>query len=420
MKRIFGLIGCVTAVSVLCAETVSMSSAPSKTVYLKDGTEVTLQAKYDVDVKVERPAEQRPRVAALMVKNATGKAEFDRAAKRLGSQIAAQIVGADVEIIDVEDTVFSIDARREVDGSGRPVATQEERIKGDSSRIRLAENAGADYLLTVTLEKFTKNTRRLRDRRFGAAADGSGAQIVNEIYKVTGSYRVADVYSGSAFDGGVLQAQTTLRKTAATELELGEFADGLEEELAAEMAAVIREKAPTWREASLEKSGIPVSFTVLAYDLNNKPIYLPMLKEDSSIVNERVAAEVAATVEIDGVARGTTGCTVRLARGMHQVRFSRVGYDDLTMTVVPSEGLSLTVNLRMTEQEYARVKDSIAFMHRLTMEREINQAEVVEREGHAKMLEQSGIQVKADKLPDVIGVPGVVPVVPVMQNWISR
>lgn len=419
MKRMLGFLCSLSFSALLCAETVALTGEPSKTVYLKDGTEVTLRAKYDVDVKVERPVEPKPRVVALMVKNATGKTEFDTASRRLASQVAAQIVGSDVEVIDVEDTVFAIESRREYAEDGRPLPTQAERLKGDSSRIRLAENAGADYLLTVTLETFTKNTRRLRDRRFGAAADASGAQIVNEIYKITASYRVADVYSGSAFDGGVLQAQTAVRKTAFTEMEFGEYAGGLEEEIASEMAGVIREKAPLWREASLEKSGIPVSFTVLAYDMNNKPIYLPMVKQDNSILNDRIPAEVAATVEVDGVARGTTGCTLRLSRGMHQVRFSRTGYDDLTLTVVPSEGLSLTVNLRMTDREYARLKDSISFMHRLTMERELSQAEVAERLGHAKMLEQSGMMINADKLPDVVGTPAV-PVLPVMQNWISR
>lgn len=419
MKRLIGMVCGAALAAGLCAETASLSGEPSKTVYLKDGTEVTLRAKYDVDVKVERPAEPKPRVVALMVKNATGKAFFDTASRRLASQVAAQIAGADVEVIDADDTVFAIDSRREFAEDGRPLPTQAERLKGDSSRIRLAENAGADYLLTVTLETFTKNTRRLRDSRFGAAADDSGAQIVNEVYKLTGSYRVADVYSGSSFDGGVLRAQTSVRKTASADLEFGEYADGLEEELASEMAGVIRTKAPAWREASLEKSGFPVSFTVLAYDMNNKPIYLPMVKQDNTILNDRVPAEVAALVEVDGVARGTTGCTLRLSRGMHQVRFSRIGYDDLTMTVVPSDGLALTVNLRMTDKEYARVKDSVEFMHRLTMARELNQAEVEERLGHAKMLEQSGMLIKADKLPDVVGTP-VVPAVPVMQNWISR
>ena len=51
-------------------------------------------------------------------------------------------------------------------------------------------------------------------------------------------------------------------------------------------------------------------------------------------------------------------------------------------------------------------------MHRLTLEREQSQASVAERLGHAKMLEQSGFRVMADKLPDTVGVP-VVPAWPV-------
>lgn len=394
------------------AEAVSVAAEPVS-VQLKDGTELTIQAAYDVEVKAQKPAEQKPRIVALMVKNATGEKAFDPICKELSSQVGSQIVGAEVEIIDVDDSVFAMEARREVSEAGNPLPTADERLKGDTARMHLAANAGADYLMTVTLDKLTKNTRRIKDRRLGKAADATGAQVVNDIYKISASYRVADVYTSSAFDGGTVRAQTSVRKTASTELELGDFADGLEEQLADELASVIREKAPQWREAALEKSGIPVTFKVLAYDMNNKPIYLPNLKQDGAILNERIPAEVAATVEVDGIARGSTGCTMRLSRGVHKVRFHREGYDDVTLSVVPSEGLQLTVNLRMTEKEYARVKDSVEFMHRLTVERELSQAEVAERLGHAKMLEQSGFQIQADKLPEVMGMP-------VLIDWIQK
>ena len=65
----------------------------------------------------------------------------------------------------------------------------------------------------------------------------------------------------------------------------------------------------------------------------------------------------------------------------------------------------------MTPAEYARVKDSIEFMHRLTMEREQNMAAVEERKGHATMLEQSGFRVTTDRLPETI-------VTPVMNGWL--
>lgn len=402
MKRSLCLFYGMVAASILCAEKVTATADPVS-LRLKDGTELKVQAAYDVEVKAQKPAEPRAHVVALMVKNITGKKEFDKVCKVLASQVGAQIAGANVEVIDMDDAVFAMASRREYDEKGRALPTQDEKLKGDTSRMHLAANAGADYLLTVTLDRFTKNVRRLRDRRFGKATDNSDVQIVNEIYKISASYRIADVYTGSAFDGGTLQAQISMRKTAFTDEEFGEYADGLEEELAAAMAEEIREKAPAWREASLEKSGIPVSFTVLAYDMNNKPIYLPALKQDNSILNDRIPTEVAATVEVDGVARGTTGCTLRLSRGVHKVRFSREGYDDVTMSVVPSEGLALSVNMRMTDEEYNRVKDSIQFMHDLTIEREQSQAEMAQRLGHAKMLEQSGLQIKADKLPDVVG-----------------
>lgn len=402
MKRSLYLFYGMVAASILCAEKVTATADPVS-LRLKDGTELKVQAAYDVEVKAQKPAEPRAHVVALMVKNITGKKEFDKVCKVLASLVGAQIAGANVEVIDMDDAVFAMESRREYDEKGRALPTQDEKLKGDTSRMHLAANAGADYLLTVTLDRFTKNVRRLRDRRFGKATDNSDVQIVNEIYKISASYRIADVYTGSAFDGGTLQAQISMRKTAFTDEEFGEYADGLEEELAAAMAEEIREKAPAWREASLEKSGIPVSFTVLAYDMNNKPIYLPALKQDNSILNDRIPTEVAATVEVDGVARGTTGCTLRLSRGVHKVRFSREGYDDVTMSVVPSEGLALSVNMRMTDEEYNRVKDSIQFMHDLTIEREQSQAEMAQRLGHAKMLEQSGLQIKADKLPDVVG-----------------
>lgn len=414
MKKGMFFVCSLLAASVACAENVSVIAEPV-TVQLKDGTELTVQAEYDVAVKVQKPEEPKPRIVALMVKNATGEKAFDQVCRVLSSQVGSQIAGANVEVIDVEDAVFAMEARREYSEDGKPLPTTDERLKSDTSRMHLAANAGADYLMTVTLDKLTKNTRRIRDSRFGKAADRSGAQIVNDIYKISASYRVADVYSSSAFDGGTLRAQTTVRKTATTELELGDFADGIEEQLADELASVIREKAPQWREASLEKSGIPVTFTVVAHDMNNKPIYLPAMKQDNSILNDRIPTGVAATVEVDGVARGTTGCTLRLSRGMHKVRFSRIGYDDVTMTVVPSEDLQLTVSMRMTDKEYARVKNSIEFMHRLTMEREKSQAEVAERIGHAKMLEQSGLKVDVDKLPDVVG-GGVSTFV----DWISK
>ena len=409
MKSVLGILLGAAALS-LQAETVKATSEPT-TLQLKDGTELKVQATYDVEVKAQKPAEPLRRKVAIFVDNLTNEAAFNQACDVIRSQLAAQVSSDEVEIIDATHAAYTINPTNDVreDGSIKP--SREAALKADSSYLHLAENMGADYMLMISLDRFTKNTQRIKDRRFGKAVDASGAPIVNDIYKISGSYTISDVYSGSAFDGGTVKAQFSSRKTANLETEFGTFADGLEEELVEKMAAEIRQKAPAWREASLAKSGIPVTFKVLAYDMNNKPIYLPAITQDNSILNDRIPSEVAALVEVDGGAKGTSGGTVRMSRGIHQGRISRVGYEDVTMTVVPSDGLCLTVSLMMTEKEYARVKDSIEFMHRLTLEREAGSAEVAERLGHAKMLEQSGFQIKADKLPDMIGTP-------VLTEWI--
>ena len=401
MKVFWSLLLGVTALT-LHAETATATAEPVS-LLLKDGTQLTVSATYDVSVAAQKPAEAPRRKAALFVQNVTREAALDQVCKVIAAQLGAQVAGTEVEILNASHAVHAMDPTT----GGAQQAT----LEGNTSMLRLAENMGADYALIVSLDRFSKNTQRIKDRRFGKAADGSGASIVNEVYKVSGSYTITDVYSGSAFDGGTLKAQKSIRQTSTVENDFGSYADGLEEELVTKMAAEIRQKSPTWREASLAKSGIPVTFKAIAYDLNNQPIYLPMLSEENAIRNTRMPSEVAATIEVDGVAKGTSGCTIRMSRGLHNVRIRREGYEDVTMTVVPSDGLSLTVGLMMTAREYARVKDSIEFMHNLTVEREQSQATVVERLGHAKMLEQSGFLVKTDKLPDVI-------TTPVMTEWI--
>lgn len=410
MKALFGWCLALTAAASLSAETVAATAEPV-TLQLKDGTELKVQAAYEVEVNAQKPAEPPRRKVALFVDNCTGEAAFSQACEVFRAQLAAQVAGAEVEILDAASSVYAIAPRKEQRTDGTEAVSRDERLNADTSRLRLAEHMGADYLLVLSLDRFSKNVQRLRDKRFGKAIDASGTVLANEVYKISGSYTVSDVYSGSAFDGGKVTAQRAVRQSAGLETEFGTYADGLEEDLAEKMAALIRKKSPAWREASMEKSGIPVNFKVLAYDMNNKPIYLPAVAQDNSILNDRIPSEIAATVEVDGIARGTSGCTVRMSRGIHSVRISRPGYDDVTLAVVPSEELTLTVSLRMTPAEYARVKDSIEFMHRLTMEREQNMAAVEERKGHAKMLEQSGFRVTTDRLPETI-------VTPVMNEWL--
>lgn len=389
---------------------------------LADGSEVTIEAKYKVDVKAKAPADPLRRRMAIFVKNTAGP-QFDTAAQRLCTQVSAQAAGSDFEIIDYTETVTAIRPLLEGVQSAESVAqldktevlykmienfygkaagstaggrnaTQDEKLLANTSFTRLAENMSADYVMMLSLDRFSKTTKTLRDKHITGA-------VVNEIYKITGTYKVLDTYSGSAIGGGTVNAQRAVRQTAGSTIQFDDYGDGLEEDLAQNIVTNMKDNAQKWRLASLKSSGIKVTFVVTAYDMNNKPIYLPKYEGANNIVTDRIPATIAANIEIDGVTKGSTTCTIPLSSGLHKVRLSRPGYDDVAMTITPSEGLQIAVNLRMTEGEYARIKDTISFMQQLTIQRELSQAEVKRIEGHAKMLEQSGFRIDAKSLPNI-------------------
>lgn len=406
----------------------SVVSGKPRTVTLPDGTVVTMETTTEtvtrskVDVKAAVPEKPRRRRTAIFVTNNTEK-RFDAALARIRSELAAQITGGELEVMDYREVVAAIAPLQEgmqtADGIGQTDrtetlyakigamfgqatgksadgrnATQDEKLLANTSFTRLAGNMGADYVLMVSLDRFSKSRRTLRSKHL----DGP---VVNELYTITSSYKALDAYSGQALGGGTLRTKKAVRQTEGARVEFDDYADGLEEELVEQMAGEILEKAPGWREASIRASGVPVTFVATAYDMNNKPIYLPRYGGKADILFDRAPASLAATVEIDGVARGATQCTVPVGPGMHKVRFLRPGYDSVALTISPKSEMTMSVSLRMSEAEYARVKDSIAFFHRLTVERDLSQAQVKRLEGEAKLLEKSGIRIDAKEIPTI-------------------
>lgn len=385
MKKLWMAL-CLISVCAWAAE--ESGSVEPKTITLDDGSQITLQTDYKVTLKQKVNPRPQVRKMAVFIKNTAGE-QFNAAVDRLRTQITAQCAGSNIEIMDYTETVMAIAPMADPD---KP--TDDAKLLANTSITRLAENMGADYVLVLSLDRFSKNVKTLKNKYLRGP-------IKNEIYKISASYKVLDAYSGTAIGGGTLHAQQGVRQTDGVQIEFGDYADALEEQLATEMSDEIKSKEAEWRVASIEVSGIKVTFNVTAYDMNNQPIYLPKYDGERRIVNDRIPATVAATVEVDGVTKGTTTCTVALSPGLHKVRFVRQGYDDLTMMIKPVENQNYTTSMRMTDAEYARIKDTISFMHTLTMERELNQAEVKRLEGEAKRLEQSGIRVDAKELPEV-------------------
>ncbi|MDO5462923.1 MAG: PEGA domain-containing protein [bacterium] len=379
------------------AEVVKVAADPVS-VKLQDGSELTIAANYDVDLKVQEPQHPQPRKMAIFIRKneiQEGNKTIRIATDSFVTNVAAMVSSEAIEIMDYRDVVAAIEPQLEADGT-----TMDQHLLANSSYTMLARNLGVDYVLMLSLDNYSTVTKKLRDARFGKAVDADGTTFQTLIHRLSASYRVVDAYTGTSIGGGVLKASKTKRITAGFEITDDSPFEGLDEALAESLAEDMLEKVSSWREVEANTIGLPVTFSVMAYDMNNQPIYLPAYDGKTPVIRSVTPAKLNATIEIDGVVMGSTETPIPLVKGIHKVRISHPGYDPLTLHITPREGMVVSVNLRMNQAEYNRIKDSIDFMHTLTKDREINQAKVKVLEGHAKELEQSGMRFDVKELPE--------------------
>ena len=430
MNRIaFGVVFFVTlcAISVSYAQVVKeplqVENTVEKKAVLDDGSEVTVLTTSKTSIKVQAGTTKRlPRKVAIFIRNNAGK-EFEAGLERMQDQLVAQVSGGQFEIVDHREFVSAMDALAEAlpmaDGvdqvakeevvqeigaarrgtTGKPTAdgkgaTMDQKLHANTSIVRLAQNMNTDYLMVLTLDKFNKSRKTYKSRDIDTP-------VVTETYLLSASYKLLDAYSGASIGGNTLKVSKSVRQTAGLQTELGDFADGLDDELVEKVKVDMLNNDKKWREASKASSGIPVQFVVHAYNMDNTPLYLPRYTGEKQMLNSLVPAQIMANVEVDGLVVGSTPCTIPMSPGMHKIRISRQGYDDVAMTIKPNDGMIVAVPMRMTEGEMKRLQGSIAFMQRMTTEREMNQTKIEVLQGEAQMLRQSGFKVDAKELPQI-------------------
>jgi len=99
------------------------------------------------------------------------------------------------------------------------------------------------------------------------------------------------------------------------------------------------------------------------------------------------------TVELDGVAIGSSPGEFKSRPGLHKLRLSREGFADWERTVNLYDGQTLRVALQMSVDGYAKWKETTKFLSKLDNDRKLTDAEVKEIEGMAKFLSESHYRV---------------------------
>jgi len=311
-------------------------------------------------------------------------------------KLIAEISGGKFTPISVDDAVQALNQFAPQSGGltdRNALGTLADRVLADqTSALRLAQNMGADCLLVVGVTTFTAAPRKL-------SSAGIRGTLLN--YTIGLSYRICEGVTGSSLDGASFMVRKATRhRDAAPDVDpaiveemMNEAAQKVSEKLAANADRIKRQPKPGMVEilispAPRDLQGNEVSLLDLSITEDNM-----IVKGDASI-----PVQVAATIEIDGMAVGTSPARLRVAPGMHKLRLSRAGFDDLNLTINATEGLTLTPAMTMSKEGFARWKEIRDFLLQLDVKKALTDARCEVMRGYAQMLRQSGykIDIKID------------------------
>jgi hypothetical protein len=364
----------------------------------------------------EQPA-PRPFTAAIFVRNLAGadlaereQAFEDRVAARLGSgglrvlsraEVTARLSAAAAPA-GVPGTVPAapIVITGTTPKSAFPAAAA---LEDNTSALRLAQNIGAEFILSVSLLSLEKDVRHF---------EGFGVATENVDYTIRVAWKLLEAGHGGAIIGGEESATRRYRSAGWTHERTSNVATKLLSDVSERVANAVRERLNTEREtvraAQAAAAIAGVSFTVRVSAEN---IFFPELNvapdKTLRITNPKGAVAVdSVTVELDGVVIGSaagSGATFRVKPGLHQLRLSREGFKPWLGTVNISDGFVYNATLELTEDGLKRWREQAAFTEQLINGRKLTDAQVKLIEGKAQEFRQSGylVSIKQDIKSDI-------------------
>lgn len=333
-----------------------------------------------------------PRKTAIFVKNTAGDALNDKVAF-LEDQVASRVGGKDFAVISRDDVISAIKVYptdQPAPADRNALGSKLDRLLSDnSSTTRLAQNLGADFVLLVSIGSLGKTTNHLK-------LDGLGVETINVIHNLRGTYKVIEAVTGAALGGGPVKATKTIRNTAGAQTGSDDVVNELLEDAATQVAEGFLAKAATFK-ATTAPDKVEISIACSPKDVEGHEVSLPDLRlnENNEVTKgeKMLTAQVSATIEIDGLALGTTPARIKIAPGLHKLRLTRPGFTDVEQTINGVNGLTLNLTMQMSPEGFQRWKQVRDFLDHLDLSRKLTDAQVKAIEGYAQMLRQSGIRV---------------------------
>ncbi|MFA6288148.1 MAG: PEGA domain-containing protein [Opitutaceae bacterium] len=370
--------------------TESETGAPATTVvtktYVKDGKTVT--ERVVTTTQQEREAVSKTYKTAIFVSNRAGK-DYDAKVASLEDYVTGQVTDLGISVISRETAANAV---AKLDGAAAN-ATDKALAEG-SSAVRLAQTLGADYLLQVTLTGFDTSARTV---------DAYGVKAVNITDTARVTYKILDGQTGASLTADTVKVSKLIQQSQTSASDQLDVLDGLLADAAKKVAASLKTRIDAGRigAPAAAQGLVTVTIQTEAADLTVPDVRIGVENTVTISESKFKVSPLSVNVEVDGISVGSAPGEITVKPGLSKLRVTRAGFKTWERTVNFMKGQKLNVSLELSDEGYARWKDSTAFLNNLKNGAKLTDGEVKVLEGKAKALEQSGFKVDTKDAPAV-------------------
>ena len=351
------------------------------------------------------------RKTAIIVENRAGE-QFNDKVSVLEDMMSTRVAGKGYSVISRDVTVNAlknysaagVTVSSKSAGSdslhvaATPDTTALDNALGDNtSALRLAQNLGADFILIPAITSYGTEKKTY---------NGNGISTVNVIYTLRVSYKIVEAGLGGAMRGGIVAATKTIRQTEGLQTEDSDLINELLDNAAVQLADEIAKSGKSLPTEIAKDKKVSFSVACTMTDPRQQPILISALgiTADNHVVvtNQPIVVQALdVTVELDGVALGSAPGTFQAYPGLHKISLSREGFATWSRTINVYDGQTLRVALQMSNEGYAKWKDTTDFLATLDANRKLTDAEVNKINGIAEFFKNSHYRIDATNAPSV-------------------
>ena len=341
--------------------------------------------------------------AAIFVFNRAGN-KGDPLRRPLEDMATTQIAGLGWKVISRELTTKALreypDPLKDKGQDSFPGASLDAVLSNNTSALRLAQNLGARYLLSVAVTSLTQRNQTIT---------AYGNKIAQTIKTLRISYRLAEGVQGQTLISDTVTTSHTQRQTE-FEVTIADSETPLQ--LLAEACAKMREsiqsklaiQADSFAQHNEASVDAQPTFEIVAIvnGINIPDVIVDQSGNATTGTKSYPVSASGVTVELDGVVIGTTPGAFKTNPGIHKMRLPRQGLKDWEQTVNIFDGQKLSVAMELDNQGHQRWKETTAFLNSLKRESILSQGEYKTLQGYTHMLKQSGLKVNTAESLQII------------------